>query len=59
MREAALVALSRLQEAAAPVTTLGPVSEAAFVLSTVLRSRWPEHGNPEELLPRWAGVQPG
>lgn len=53
MREAVLVAMSRLREATDPVSSLRPVSEAAFALDTALRSRWPEHGDADESLPRW------
>lgn len=57
MRQAMLVALSRLREASVSVAPLRPIREGAGALLEVLRPRWAEHVDVEDLLPRWTATQ--
>jgi hypothetical protein len=50
-REAVLVILSRLLDATAAASALGPVHDAARILLRELRLRWPAYGDVEALLP--------
>ena len=55
MREAALVAMSRLEEIAGPVAPLEAAGKAAGALARAMRRQWPELGEAESL-PKWPGL---